>query len=516
MANLYRVRAQLLALGMAYSIGCSSDRGAHPDPDTGQMNPDDEPPSDGDEDGDGKGTSPPPAAPGQSSSDAGANRDAKVAVEDGRASDAAPANSDGGVASAEPPTFEGAGEQWTQPAPRSKCAEGDQGDGMVSGLDGTFRCNLELVGKIPAPHFLSLAWYKDCAYVNGNDGTTVIKVGSDGQPTETASSPLTELGARSNWESMKASPVSGLLVGYESNGSTLVVYDVSEDCAAPKLQSSTMLEGSGGPSGGHAGNFSPDGTIYYASSLSTGEVFAVDLAMPKSPKVITSTFERGAHDLGISDDGTRAYFANVTPGMGGLAILDVTDVQMRAPGATGKLIKEFTWEDGSVTQYPIPVSYGGVDHLIVTDELGSGVCGNPAKPQWGYARIFDISDEQSPKTLSIIKTEAQDPASCGATGQPLVLGLGFFGVGTHYCNVDRREDPRVLACGNWDAGLRIYDIRNPWRPKELAYFDMPDEGMPGMARINVERQEVWLATTPGTFYVLKIPPGSPMSQILAE
>ena len=41
------------------------------------------------------------------------------------------------------------------------------------------------------------------------------------------------------------------------------------------------------------------------------------------------------------------------------------------------------------------------------------------------------------------------------------------------------DDPRVFACGNWDAGLRVYDIRNPWQPKEVAYFDRADGGVPG-------------------------------------
>jgi hypothetical protein len=44
--------------------------------------------------------------------------------------------------------------------------------------------------------------------------------------------------------------------------------------------------------------------------------------------------------------------------------------------------------------------------------------------------------------------------------------------------------------------------------------------MPGLARINVEKRELWLAmtslSTPGQFYVLKFPPGSPVDQILSE
>ncbi len=113
---------------------------------------------------------------------------------------------------------------------------------------------------------------------------------------------LTEVGFRANWESMKASQVSGLLVGYEANGDTVTTYDLTKDCANPELASNLFLDGWVGGSIGHAGSFSPDGTIYYASSMYTGEVFAIDLATPKEPKVITNEFEAGAHDLFVGKD----------------------------------------------------------------------------------------------------------------------------------------------------------------------------------------------------------------------
>jgi hypothetical protein len=282
------------------------------------------------------------------------------------------------------------------------------------------------------------------------------------------------------------------------------------------LQSSTQLGALG--SIGHAGSFSPDGTIYYASSMYTASVFAIDLALPKKPVVISSTFDKSAHDLFIGKGGTRGYFAypNLTAfNVGSLAIMDLTDVQKRTPDAKGKLIKELQWEDGNISQYPLAIHYGGQDFLVITDELGSGNCDDPKKPQWGYARIFDIRDEQNPKLVSVIKTEAQDPKNCKAAGEA-AGGTSGFGLGTHYCNVDRLDDPRVLACGNWDAGLRVYDIRNPWLPKEVAYFDTPTGNLPGLARILPDKREIWIAMVPSTFYVLKITLGSALDRVFAE
>jgi len=409
------------------------------------------------------------------------------------------------------------GEPWTSPAPRAVCRAGDATDQALSGLSGDVRCNLELLGQVEAPHYLSMAWYGTCAYVNGTDGTTVIQVSPEGVPTVTKT--LTEVGFRNNWESMKASPVTGLLVGYEANGPTLTVYDVKSDCSNPVLLSSRRLEGALGDSIGHAGNFSPDGTIYYASSMYTGELTALDLADPKQPKVISQDFERGAHDLFIGKDGTRGYFAYADLlrdlGAGSFAVMDLSEVQARKPGAKGKLIAELTWQDGNTSQYPVLVQYGGRDHLIITDELGSGTCDDPVKPQWGYARIVDLSDETSPKLVSLIKTEAQDPKNCQAASEAQG-GTDGFGVGTHYCNVDRLVDPRILSCGEWDAGVRLFDIRNPARPVEVAYFDSGEGTVPGLQHIDIERRQLWVAATPGTFYVLRFPAGSVVDQILAQ
>jgi len=395
--------------------------------------------------------------------------------------------------------FEGEGDAWIDNAPRATCGASDMPETGLQGNDADVRCNLVVHGQVAAPHFLSHAWYKHCAYVNGQTGTTVIDASDSAHPMVTTT--LTTTGMQSNWESMKVNEQSGLLVGYQSNGSVLDVYDVSADCAHPVLQVSHQLGGTG-----HAGQFSPDGTIYYASSMYTAEVFAVDLKDPKAPRVITSDFGgAGAHDLFIGKDGNRGYFANsdLTAGLGigMVAIVDTSAVQARASGAAGTVIHEWSWPDGNISQYPVGISYRGRDYLLISDELGSGNCDNPEKPPYGYARIFDISDEKKPTLVSKIKTEAVGPC----TGTP--VSDGFFGVGTHYCNVDRLADPRLLACGFWSGGVRVFDIRNPWRPKELAYFDTVQASVPGLVRIRVDEEELWVATLPGTFNVLKFADG---------
>jgi hypothetical protein len=56
-----------------------------------------------------------------------------------------------------------------------------------------------------------------------------------------------------------------------------------------------------------------------------------------------------------------------------------------------------------------------------------------------------VNGEKKPTLVSLIKTEAQDPKNCQAAGMAEGATDGF-GVGSHYCNVDRLDDPRLLSC----------------------------------------------------------------------
>ena len=43
----------------------------------------------------------------------------------------------------------------------------------------------------------------------------------------------------------------------------------------------------------------------------------------------------------------------------------------------------------------------------------------------------------------------------------------------HYCSVPTRRDPGVVACSFILSGLRLFDIRDPYHPKEIAYSNFP-------------------------------------------
>ena len=86
------------------------------------------------------------------------------------------------------------------------------------------------------------------------------------------------------------------------------------------------------------------------------------------------------------------------------------------------------------------------------------------------ARIYDISDERNPKLVSKLMLEIHDTANCDKV-RPDLAGLSSFIYGSHYCSVDSRSKATTLACGYFNSGIRVFDIRDPVRPREIAYYN---------------------------------------------
>src|SRR5262249_8824839 len=66
--------------------------------------------------------------------------------------------------------------------------------------------------------------------------------------------------------------------------------------------------------------------------------------------------------------------------------------------------------------------------------------------------------------------EVHDAANCEKIAPDLV-GLATFVYGSHYCSVDNRRRATTLACGYFNSGIRVFDIRDPIRPREIAYYN---------------------------------------------
>jgi hypothetical protein len=88
------------------------------------------------------------------------------------------------------------------------------------------------------------------------------------------------------------------------------------------------------------------------------------------------------------------------------------------------------------------------------------------------------------------------------------------GYAGHYCAVPKRRDPGIVACTFILSGLRVFDIRDPLHPREIAYYNAPRPGesatnyaMSGPA-FAPERGEIWYSDGNLGFYAVKVTNGA--------
>jgi hypothetical protein len=428
------------------------------------------------------------------------------------------------------------------PSPRAKCGPGAwpetgiQGrvsrEDHVKGLAARgFRCNTELVGSLTKepPNLGTVGGYKvhryvdrkgnECAYYdtsllppsNAPDLTMGVRVVDMKDPARPRlSTILTTPAMVSPHESLVVNEKRGVLAAVAGNLSQAVLpgivdlYDISEDCLNPTLKSST-------PTGvyGHESGITVDGNTFYSASFSTATIVAIDIANLSVPVPIWfGRYE--SHGLSLSDDGTRAYLAkDANSGTLGMTILDTTQVQNRVPNPQVPEVSFLTWKGISIPQNTVPITIKGHPYVLESDEFGAQV-------QTGGARLIDIADERNPRVISNMRLEVMQPenfeAQAGDPGvdTPFRFAQGYTG---HFCNVPTRVDPPIVACGMSVSGLRIFDIRDPHHPREVAYYNAPvkprtfPEGsnwaysMPAFAP---ERKEVWYSDAFTGFYAVRL------------
>ena len=87
---------------------------------------------------------------------------------------------------------------------------------------------------------------------------------------------------------------------------------------------------------GHEGCFQADGMVYYMASTDT--ITPIDISDPTKPRQLSEPQPLGIHGCSTSEDGNRAYLADI--GTGRLLIADTTEVQARKENAQIKVIGE--------------------------------------------------------------------------------------------------------------------------------------------------------------------------------
>ncbi|MCX6396029.1 MAG: hypothetical protein NTV23_06045 [Propionibacteriales bacterium] len=359
-------------------------------------------------------------------------------------------------------------------------------------------------------------------------GVVVLDMTDPSKPRRTAN--LTSVGMLSPHESLLVNPRRGLLVGVMGTAATapgiLDVYDVKTDCRKPKLLSSSL-------SGifGHESGFSPDGNTYYVAGAAGFSLTAVDLVDPRKPKILFTQSGVVYHGLRLSNDGRTMYVANIgEPGPGGitgagLRILDVSQIQDRKPKPKVPVLSSITWREASIPQVAEPFVSDGHKYVLEVDEFVDlfsfkGLVDVFHSPV-GAARIINVDDPRHPRVVSDIRLKVHQPDQrTGPQLQDPVAAFPAQGYAGHYCGLPTRNNPKIAGCSMIMSGLRLFDIRDVYHPKEVGYFNKPVPAINKLALIpaigayamsqpawDLKNNSVWYTDANSGFYVVRLTNG---------
>ncbi len=300
-------------------------------------------------------------------------------------------------------------------------------------------------------------------------GTTIVDV-SDPRSPKT----IGMVEVPPGWHSHKVRTRDGIMIvnherfgqgGPEGFSGGLAIYDVKVP-RAPKLISKWMTAGKG------VHRYDYDGRFAYISPTAEGYtgniVMILDLADPARPQEVGRWWIPGQWTGGGEaypwDDyvaprchhpirmGDRLY---VSYWHHGLYILDISD--MGRPKAIAHVNSSPSFPHPTHTALPIPQTLKGRRIMVVADEDVAKL--RPAPP--AFAWIYDITQETTPLPIATFQVEGLD--SDGAP-QPQMMGCH---------QPSERFNGTVIPFAWFAQGLRLVDIADPFRPKEVGYY-LPD------------------------------------------
>ncbi|PWN03791.1 hypothetical protein DJ010_06880 [Nocardioides silvaticus] len=451
------------------------------------------------------------------------------------------------------------------PVPEARCGPGSRPEGDLQGrvpkADYTsgraargYLCNTRQVGHYGGTGGFKTLRYVDrtgrvCAYYDSDPimprdilggvledglGVVALDMSDPERPRRTAN--LMTPAMVAPHESLMVHQRRGLLIAVMGTLGTapgfVDIYDVSGDCRRPKLLSTfpSVLFG-------HESGLSPDGRTFWAAGAAGGNLTALDISNPRRPKIVFNENGHIYHGLRFSADGRTMYVANIgSPGTGGilsgggLHIYDVSQVQERRPDPEVRKLSELTWPEVSIPQSAEPFTVDGHQYVLEVDEFIDlftfESLGRFRTAPVGAARIIDVDDPRNPEIVSDIRLEVHQPR---LRTDDLFRDPGNVspaqGYAAHYCSVPERKDPGLAACSMILSGLRVFDIRDPERPREVAYFNKPKLPSPGllpevgsyaMSRPawDVRNKQVWYTDVHTGFYAVRLTNG--VGRLLGE
>ena len=300
-------------------------------------------------------------------------------------------------------------------------------------------------------------------------GTTIVDVSDPRKPKT-----LGVVEVPTGWHSHKVRAKDGIMIvnherfgqgGPESFSGGLAIYD-TKNPLAPKLISKWMTAGKG------VHRYDYDGRYAYISPTAEGYtgniVMILDLGDPASPREVGRWWIPGQWTAGGEhypwDDyvaprchhpirmGDRLY---VSYWHHGLFILDISDLSR--PKAIAHVNSSPSFPHPTHTVLPIPQDLKGRRIMVVADEDVAKL--RPAPPAFTW--IYDITEETNPLSISTFQVEGLDP---DGAPQPQMMGCH---------QPSERFTGSVIPFAWFAQGLRLVDIADPFRPKDVGHY-VPD------------------------------------------
>jgi hypothetical protein len=409
----------------------------------------------------------------------------------------------------------------------------------------------------------NMAWAGHCAYISGaggapivpqekpsppnGAGVAVVSVTDSGKPTYVAT--LRSPGTLTTSETINAvttpSGRSILVVGQYGNDliskpKPMDIYDVSNpDCTKFKLLTTFYW-----PANIHNLTITQDGKYVFATlplqaadisglwanprqpvkylgniqnamggpPIAIGPVASVTGALPPSIRGLTHPAD-ASHEAWPSADDKTLYVGGQTPTYEVFTILDISQWLERKPDGSPvggpRIISQQSGRGHSVRLANI----GGKPYVLHSEEsvfgAAYGCIPQQAGPFAGPAQpwLTDISDPTHPVTVSqfglAINSLANCPEQLSARENDSV----------HYHDVDNPNNTTFVMASMWNAGLRVFDVRDPKHPTEVAYFNPADidpsastqlDHAWGHVRYIAKTGQIWFATANGGFFVVHI------------
>lgn len=183
-----------------------------------------------------------------------------------------------------------------------------------------------------------------------------------------------------------------------------------------------------------------------------------------------------SHSPDFNADDTRIYVGDQAGGTSGLMsggqakvrIIDLTQKPLKIIGEIDGPGHGLDWFRHNGRDYILHSNEGGVKGIL-GQGLGSDTCKPYPRPSalgWGYdVFISDVTDAKRTKSVGMLRIAINDPEFCQvrkASGKDPWLA---------YHLIDNPLNPKFVMANFGDGGFRIFDIRNPAKASEVAYFN---------------------------------------------